>query len=219
MKWFFRDGPADGREGMERNIGLVRSIRDAVGDDVDLMLDCWMSWDVPYTIKMSQLLLEYEPRWLEEPVQPDKIESYAEIRRRSDIPISGGEHEYTRWGIKQLLDAQAVDVLQPDIYWCGGITETLKICALASAYDVPVVPHGHSSNATAHLIASQPASLCPLQEFLLKWNVIHQWFLKTPLTPEGGLVTLPNTPGLGMDLDPAKIEEQRTLSWEPRPWT
>ena len=219
MKWFFRDGPADGREGMERNIGLVRSIRDAVGDDVDLMLDCWMSWDVPYTVKMSQLLLEYEPRWLEEPVQPDKIESYAEIRRRSDIPISGGEHEYTRWGIKQLLDAQAVDVLQPDIYWCGGITETLKICALASAYDVPVVPHGHSSNATAHLIASQPSSLCPLQEFLLKWNTIHQWFLKTPLTPEGGLVTLPETPGLGMDLDPAKIEEQRTLSWEPRPWT
>ena len=61
------------------------------------------------------------------------------------MPISGGEHEYTRWGLKQLMDAEAVDVLQPDIYWCGGITETLKICALASAYDLPVIPHGHST--------------------------------------------------------------------------
>ena len=219
MKWFFRDGPADGREGMERNLTLVREIRDAVGDDVDIMLDCWMSWDVPYTIKMATLLEEYEPRWLEEPVMPDKIESYAEIRRWVNVPISGGEHEYTRWGLKQLMDAQAVDVLQPDIYWCGGITETLKICAIASTYDLPVVPHGHSSNATAHLIASQPANLCPIQEYLLKWNTIHQWFLKTPITPQGGLIELPDTPGLGMDLDESKIEEQRTLSWEPRPWS
>jgi L-alanine-DL-glutamate epimerase-like enolase superfamily enzyme len=218
-KWFFRDGPTDGREGMERNLALVAALRDAVDEDIDLMFDCWMSWDVPYTIKMAELLEEYNPRWLEEPVQPDKIESYAEIRRRVNVPISGGEHEYTRWGIKQLLDAQAVDVLQPDIYWCGGITETLKICALASAYDVPVVPHGHSTQATAHLIASQPATLCPILEYLLKWNVIHQYFLKAPLVPQGGVVTLPETPGLGMDLDDAKIEEQRPLSWEPRPWS
>jgi L-alanine-DL-glutamate epimerase-like enolase superfamily enzyme len=174
---------------------------------------------VPYTIKMAEQLEEFNPRWLEEPVLPDKIESYAEIRRRVNVPISGGEHEYTRWGMKQLLDAQAVDVLQPDIYWCGGITETLKICALASAYDVPVVPHGHSTQATAHLIGSQPPSLCPILEYLLKWNVIHQWFLKDPLVPVKGVVTLPETPGLGMDLDESKIEEQRALSWDPRPWS
>ncbi len=131
LKWFFRDGPTDGREGMERNVDLVQQLREGVGDEIDIMLDAWMSWDVPYTVKMASLLEEYEPRWIEEPVLPDKIESYAEIRRRVNVPISGGEHEYTRWGMKQLLDAQAVDVLQPDIYWCGGITETLKILALA----------------------------------------------------------------------------------------
>lgn len=219
MKWFFRNGPADGRRGMERNIELVESVREAVGDDVDIMLDCWMSWDVPYTIKMAEILAEFNPRWLEEPVMPDKIDSYAQIRQQSVVPISGGEHEYTRWGMKQLLDAQAVDVLQPDIYWCGGITETLKICAIASTYDIPVVPHGHSTNATAHLIASQPANLTPILEYLVKWNVIHQWFLKTPLTPVNGIVTVPETPGLGMDLDDAKIEEQRTLSWSPTRWS
>jgi L-alanine-DL-glutamate epimerase-like enolase superfamily enzyme len=217
MKWFFRDGPADGREGMERNVDLVQQLRDGVGEGIDIMLDAWMSWDVPYTVKMAALLEEHEPRWIEEPVLPDKIESYAEIRRRVNVPISGGEHEYTRWGMKQLLDAQAVDVLQPDIYWCGGITETLKICAVASTYDVPVVPHGHSTNATAHLIASQPANLCPILEYLIKWNTIHQWFLKAPLTPENGVVKLTDAPGLGMELDEAKIEEQRPLSWtEPR---
>jgi L-rhamnonate dehydratase len=212
-KWFFRDGPADGREGMVRNAQLVSALRGAVGDDVDIMLDCWMSWDVPYTVAMAERLEDYEPRWLEEPVLPDKIQSYAEIRRQVRIPISGGEHEYTRWGLKQLMDAEAVDVLQPDIYWAGGITEMLKILALASCYDLPVIPHGHSTPASAHLIASQPANLCPLLEYLVKWNTIHQFFLKTPLMPRNGVVTLPETPGLGMDLDESKIEDQRLLHW------
>jgi L-rhamnonate dehydratase len=218
-KWFFRNGPADGPDGMARNVALVGALREAVGEDVDLMLDCWMSWDVPYTVRMAERLEEYHPRWLVEPVLPDKIESYAEIRRRVSIPISGGEHEYTRWGLKQLMDADAVDVLQPDIYWAGGITELLKICAIASTYDLPVIPHGHSTPATAHLIASQPANLCPLLEYLIKWNEVHQFFLKTPLKPINGVVTLPDTPGLGMELDESKIEQQRVLSWGSTPWT
>jgi L-alanine-DL-glutamate epimerase-like enolase superfamily enzyme len=218
-KWFFRDGPADGKAGIERNVNMVAALREAVGDDVDLMLDCWMSWDVPYTLKMAELLEEFRPRWLEEPVLPDKIESYARIRAESVVPISGGEHEYTRWGLKALMDAEAVDVLQPDIYWCGGITETLKICAIASTYDLPVVPHGHSTPATAHLIASQPANLCPILEYLVKWNTIHQYFLKTPLEPKNGVVTLPDAPGLGMELDDAKTEERQELHFGTTQWT
>jgi L-alanine-DL-glutamate epimerase-like enolase superfamily enzyme len=212
-KWFFRHGPQDGPEGMVRNAQLVSALRGAIGDEVDLMLDCWMSWDVPYTIAMAARLEDYEPRWLEEPVLPDKIESYATIRRSVSIPISGGEHEYTRWGLKQYMDAEAVDVLQPDIYWAGGITEMLKICALASTYDLPVIPHGHSTPASAHLIASQPVSTCPMLEYLVKWNEIHQFFLRTPVKPIGGVVQLPETPGLGMDLDPDRIETSRVVSW------
>ena len=98
MKWFYRHGPTDGREGMEENEALVAAVREAVGPDVEIMTDAWMSWDVPYTLEMARRLEPYRPRWIEEPVLPDKIESYAEIRRESPVPIAGGEHEYTRWG-------------------------------------------------------------------------------------------------------------------------
>ncbi len=213
MKWFFREGPTDGVEGIKKNVALVRTLREAVGPDVDIMLDCWMSWDVPYTIRMADRLAEYRPRWLEEPVLPDKIAQYAQIRRNVRIPISGGEHEYTRWGIKALMDAEAVDVLQPDIYWAGGISEMLKICALASAYDLPVIPHGHSTPASLHLIASQPVTTCPLLEYLIKWNDVHQYFLKYPVKPVNGYVNLSDRPGIGMELDEAKIQERREITF------
>ena len=212
-KWFFRHGPTDGPAGIAKNVELVRTLRETVGPDVDLMLDCWSSWDVPYTIAMARRLEEYHPRWLEEPVLADKIEQCAEIRRNVRIPISTGEHEYTRWGLKALMDAGAADVLQPDIYWAGGISELLKICALASAYDLPVIPHGHSVPATIHLIASQPVTTCPLLEYLVKWNQIHQFFLKNPIVPVNGQVTLPTGPGIGMELDEQKIESRREITF------
>ena len=211
MKWFFRDGPSDGIAGIARNMRLVRTARESAGADVDIMFDAWMSWDVPYTIQMAARMEEYAPRWIEEPVLPDKIQQYAEIRRAVRVPISGGEHEYTRWGLKELLDAGACDVLQPDIYWAGGLSEMMKICALASAYDVPIVPHGHSVPATAHLIAAWPETTCPLLEYLVKWNEIHQFFLKTPLKPIHGVVELPTQPGLGMELDEAKIAKREEV--------
>jgi L-alanine-DL-glutamate epimerase-like enolase superfamily enzyme len=212
-KWFFRDGPTDGVAGIARNLRLVRTLRESVGPDVHVMLDAWMSWDVPYTIQMAARLEEYLPRWIEEPVLPDKIAQYAEIRRNVRIPISGGEHEYTRWGLKALMDAGACDVYQPDIYWCGGISETMKICALASAYDVPVIPHGHSVPATVQLIAAWPETTTPLLEYLVKWNEIHQFFLKFPVKPAGGKVVVSTRPGIGMEFDDAKIEQRTEVTF------
>ena len=217
MKWFPRWGPTDGRAGIARNVELVSTLREAVGPDVDLMLDAWMSWDVPYTVAMAERLAEYAPRWIEEPVLPDKIAACAEIRRRAPVPIATGEHEYTRWGLKLLMDAGAADVLQPDTYWAGGISEMVKICALASTYDVAIVPHGHSVPANIHLIAAQPAAVCPLVEYLVKWNELLQFFWREPVRPVDGMVTVPTGPGMGMDLDPAKIEEEEELSWTARP--
>jgi L-alanine-DL-glutamate epimerase-like enolase superfamily enzyme len=212
-KWFFRDGPTDGVAGIQRNLRLVRTLRESVGPDIDIMLDAWSSWDVPYTIQMAARLEEYMPRWIEEPVLADKIPQYAEIRRNVRVPISGGEHEYTRWGAKALFDAGACDVYQQDIYWAGGISETMKIITLASAYDMPVIPHGHSTPASAHVIAAWPATTCPLLEYLIKWNTIHQHFLKTPLKPVNGVVTLPTSPGLGMELDEDKVETQEEIQF------
>jgi L-rhamnonate dehydratase len=212
-KWFFRDGPWAGGAGMERNVALAAALREAVGSDVEIMLDAWNSWDVPYFRTIAPRLAEMGPRWLEEPVLADRIESSAEITGMSPFPIAGGEHEYTRWGIKQLLDARALDVIQPDIYWAGGITEMVKIAALASCYDVQLVPHGHSTPATAHFLLAQPAGLCPYIEYLLKWNTIHQYFLRSPLEPVGGVVRVRDEPGIGMELDDDKAESRQELAF------
>ncbi len=213
-KWFPRYGPNDGKAGIERNVQLATTLREALGTDVDFMLDAWMSWDAPYTELIADRIEDLEPRWIEEPVMPDLIEVYADIRARSSVPISGGEHEYTRYGLKQLMDAEAVDVLQPDVYWAGGISETMKIAAIASTYNLPVIPHGHSVPAVAHVSASLPASLSPLQEYLVKWNEVHQFFWKDPVKPVNGLIHVPTGPGMGMELDPSRIDSEREVTWE-----
>jgi len=211
QKWFFRATPVEGLEGVERNVALVKAVREAIGPASDLMLDCWMSWDLRYARLMAPRIAPHNPRWLEEPTLPDKCEICAQIRRAVPFPVSNGEHEYTRWGFHRLLEMGAQDVLQPDIYWAGGITETIKICTLASAYDVEVIPHGHSTHATAHLIASQPPSLCPIQEYLVKWNTIHQLFLKHKIEPVDGFIELPQQPGLGLEIDEDLVEEETIL--------
>jgi L-alanine-DL-glutamate epimerase-like enolase superfamily enzyme len=214
MKWFFRYGPWNGREGMQKNLELARTLREAVGPDVDIMLDAWNSWDVPYSIQMAEQLAEYDIFWLEEPVLADKIESYAAIRAMSPIRIAGGEHEYTRWGFKDILKTNAMDVWQPDIYWAGGISEIVKIAALASVADVIIIPHGHSTPANTHVTASLSPSLSPMQEYLLKWNEVHQFFLKHPVKPVHGSITIPQLPGIGMELDESKIEKSREMQWD-----
>ena len=212
-KWFFRHGSGAGREGMAKNLELVRVLRESVGEDVDIMFDAWNSWDVPYAIAMGERMAEYRPRWLEEPVPPARIDSYTAIRRGIGFPVAGGEHEYTRWGHRDLIEAGAVDVLQPDIYWAGGLTEVAKICTLASVSEPQVIPHVHSVSATVHLLAAQPPDVCPLLEYLLTWNRVNQFFLKDPIKPRNGEVALPEGPGMGMELDEDKIVSRRELEW------
>jgi L-alanine-DL-glutamate epimerase-like enolase superfamily enzyme len=217
QKWFPRWGPMDGRDGIRKNVQLMEILRSAAGPERDIMIDAWMSWNVPYTLDMAQRLKPYDPRWLEEPVLPDKIAQYAEIRANSVVQISGGEHEYTRYGIKALLDARAVDLMQADTFWAGGISEMQKICTLCSAYDIPIIPHGHSVPANVHLSAALPPLACPYVEFLVKWNVILQFFWKEPLVPVNGMVTVPDRPGMGMEIDERKVEEERELDWRDVP--
>lgn len=213
MKWFPRAGPVDGKKGFARNVALVETLRDAAGPDIDLMIDAWMSWDVPYTLAMARRLEEYAPRWIEEPVLPDRHEAYAAITRRigSTIAVAGGEHEYTRWGLQTLMARGAAHVYQPDPYWAGGISEMIKIAAIASVYDVQLIPHGHSVPANANLSFALSPTLVPELEYLLKWNLVHQWFLKHPVHPENGVVRVPTEAGLGMDLDDDKIESRDEL--------
>jgi len=210
-KWFFRHDPTEGAEGMRKNLELIRTIREAVGPHVDIMFDAWSSWDVPYTRRMAELALQYRPWWFEEPVLADRIPEYAELRRSvKGIAIAGGEHEYTRWGVKALLDAGAVDILQTDPTWAGGLSEMVKICALASSYGIPVIPH-HGAMASTQLIASQTITTCPIQEWLLQHGARGNFFLKHKIEPANGYIELPKGPGLSMELDESVIESRQEL--------
>ena len=176
QKWFFRYGPGDGLEGMEKNVAMVRTVREAVGPKVEIMLDAFMGWDMTYTIRLLQRIEEYQPRWMEEPVPPDRISDFAQIRRNTRIPIATGEHEYTRWGFLTLLQAEAIDVIQADPDWCGGISELVKIGTLASAFGEQVFPHGHSVQAALNVIASQPPAIFPMVEYLLHVPAVRAVF-------------------------------------------
>ncbi|MCY3574203.1 MAG: mandelate racemase/muconate lactonizing protein [Chloroflexi bacterium] len=200
FKWFLPGVPHHGEAGIRRNLSIIRAAREAAGPDADIMFDAWSSWNVPFTQRMIELSAPYRPTWFEEPVLADLIPQYAELRRGArGVFISGGEHEYTRWGIKALLDAQAVHILQPDVTWAGGLSEMTKICALASAYAIPVIPH-HGGWASTHLIASQTITTCPMQEWLFLAGRPDNVFYKHKLVPVDGHIHLPSAPGLSMDM-------------------
>jgi len=214
QKWFFRYGPGDGQQGQERNMALARAVREAVGSSYTLMFDAFMGWDVPYAVEMVRALEPLNPTWMEEPVPPERAGELRQIRQAARVPLATGEHVYTRWQVKELLVAEAVDVLQTDPDWTGGITEQVKICSLASAFGVPVVAHGHSLLPALHVAGAQSPTAVPMVEFLIQWQERKQFFQKPIYRPEGGGVRLPELPGLGLVLDEGKIETREAFPLE-----
>jgi len=212
QKWFFRHGPMSGFDGLKKNVALVRTLRETLGDDYDIMLDCWQSMNFDYAVDLCSRIEEYRPRWLEEPFMPDRIDTHVKLKAKTKIPLSGAEHEYTRWGFKRFVEKEALDILQPDIYWCGGLSETLKIAAYATVHDLIVIPHGHSTPIGIHFSAAQSPIHTPYQEYLVKWNEINMFFLQSPLRPRQGTIKLPLSIGIGMGLDPDKIEREEDIN-------
>ncbi|GIS30153.1 MAG: hypothetical protein Ct9H90mP2_05360 [Dehalococcoidia bacterium] len=99
---------------------MVKTIRESVGEDYEIMFDCWQSMDYKYVVELAKRIEKYRPYWLEETVMPDRIEIYKKIKDRINIPLSGAEHDYTRWGMLRFIEKDALDIYQPDIYWAGG---------------------------------------------------------------------------------------------------
>jgi L-rhamnonate dehydratase len=196
-------GPADGKDGLMKNVALVRKTRELIGAGGDIMLDCYMALDVPYTIALAKAVAEYDVLWIEEPVPPDQPDDYRRIKDAvPDILITGGEHEFTRYGFRDLIEKRAVDILQPDIYRAGGFSELKKIAALASAYNLPVIPHGIGA-ATYHFIIS--TSNAPRAEFVDIFAQGGRPLLKGEPQPQGGFIELSSAPGFGYELDDAII--------------
>jgi len=128
------------------------------------------------------------------------------------VPLSTGEHVYTRWQSKELLVQDAVDVLQNDPDWTGGISEQIKICALGSAFDVPVIAHGHSLLPALHVAGSQSPSTVRYVEYLIQHQESAQYFHDSMYYPESGTIALPERPGMGFDFNEEKVLSRRKIS-------
>jgi L-alanine-DL-glutamate epimerase-like enolase superfamily enzyme len=207
QKWFMAYSPSDGPEGIEKNAAIARAAREGAGQDAEVMFDAYMGWTLDYAIAWARRVEAVRPRWIEEAFPPDRIEAFTALRRAISFPVATGEHFYTRWEVHNFLKAGAISVVQADPEWCGGVSELVKICALASLYDAQVVPHGHSLHAALHVIASQSPATCPLLEYLITKMRSYYHFEKHQLTPVDGYITLPDRPGFGIEFDPAKVEK------------
>ena len=204
-------GPAEGDEGLKKNLAQVADMRARCGDDFWLMLDCWMSLDVEYATRLAHGAWEQAGlKWIEEALPPDDYWGYAELRRKvpPGMLVTTGEHEATRWGFRMLLEMGCCDILQPDVGWCGGLTELLKISALADAHGKMVVPHG-SSVYSYHFVITRHNS--PFAEFLNMSPgadrivpMFHPQLLDEPVPVNGRMkASALDQPGFGVRLNPA----------------
>lgn len=212
MKQRFGFGPKDGPSGMRRNVELVRTVREAIGYEVELAADAYMGWDFGYALEMAKMLEPYSLSWIEEPLMPHDVDGYVELKRR--VPWqrwSSGEHSYGKWEFKQLIDDRAVDILQFDVNRVGGITEAIKICALAEAAGLPVIPHSNEAH-NLQVIFSRAPHVCPLVEYFPNEEpdtgneIFWKLFSGTPEANEG-MLTLGTRAGLGIAIREEVVSE------------
>ena len=200
-----------GRRDPAEDLSRVRLVREAIGPDAHLTLDVNNGWSLQTAIRMADKLAEYDIYWLEEPILADEIDNLAKLARETSIPIAVGENHYTKWEFKELMERGAVEIVQADVGKCGGVTEFIKIAAMADAYGLPVCPH-HTEYIDAPLVAAIPNGL--FHEYIREcFEPMREIFLD-PIKPEHGEVSPSNKPGFGIELNNAALEKLRE---EPDP--
>ncbi len=210
MKLRFGWGPTDGAAGMQRNLGLVRTVRETVGEGIDVMADAYMGWTLDYAKRMLPLLEPFRLRWLEEPVIPDDVRGYAELKSQGRIPIAGGEHEFTLYGFRDLLEAGAVDYIQFDTNRVGGITQARKIAALAEAHSVPVIPHAgqmHNYHVVMSSLNSPMAEYFPIVDVEVGNELFWYLFDGEPKAKDGFVDLDENVAGLGLTINETTLKQ------------
>lgn len=201
--------------GIEEDLRNARAVREAIGPEVELMVDANHGYDVVSAIRLGRALEPLDVRWFEEPVVPEDVEGYAELRRQQPIPVAGGECSFTRHDFRRLLEARALDYAQPDTCACGGLSEAKKIADMSWAAGVRYVPHcwgtGIAIATALQLLAVLPhvppahAAWEPLLEFDRTEHPFRQAILTTPIEHTGGRVAVPTGPGLGIEIDRAAL--------------
>src|ERR1700693_199822 len=210
MKLRFGWGPTDGAAGMHRNLDLVRTVLKTVGNGIDVMADAYMGWTLDYAKRMLPLLEPFQLRWLEEPVIPDDVHGYAELKAYGRIPIAGGEHEFTAYGFRDLLEARALDYIQFDTNRVGGLTQARKIAALAEAYSIPVIPHAgqmHNYHVVMASLNSPMAEYFPVVDVEVG-NELFWYIFEGEPKASGGYIDLDEgVAGLGLTVNEAALEK------------
>lgn len=188
----------EGGKNPNEDVRRIRAVRDAVGPDVDIMLDANNAWTAATAVRFANKVRDLDIFLIEEPVFADDIPGLARFKQGTDIPIGTGEHEYTRYGVRDLILAGAVDVVQADVARCGGYTESLKILALIQAWNLSYAPHG-MEHMHMHLVAAHSCGMM-LERLYMFEQVVNDLFVNAP-APKNGMLTLPETPGIGVKVN------------------
>jgi D-galactarolactone cycloisomerase len=198
--------------GVEDDAAVTRAVREAIGPGIALMVDANHAYDATAAIRLGRMIERHDIGWFEEPVPPEDIAGYREVKAALSIPVAGGECEYTRFGFRDVLVSRAMDIIQPDTCAAGGLSECKKIADMAEAFGVRYNPHvwgtGIAIAASLQLLAVLPShtprSLAPLEpilEFDRTEHPIRQAILTRPIEHAGGVVVVPDGPGLGIEID------------------
>jgi L-rhamnonate dehydratase len=205
--------PGDGHEGLRQNREFLAKHREAVGEDFPLMVDCYMSLNVPYALDLANAIRDLNINWLEECLHPDDFDGHTLLKNRAPwIKWTTGEHEYTRYGFRKLIETRSVDILQPDMMWLGGLTEALRVSAMAAAYDIPVIPHG-SGAYSYHFVMAQPHS--PFCEYLItsadadRIEPVFGGLFEHEDLPQDGKIRISDEPGFGLTLRKGAVALER----------
>lgn len=176
------------------------------------MVDANNAWDAATAMRVGRQIEECDPAWLEEPVVADDTHGLARVARELQIPIATGEHEYTKYGARELLELEAADVLQTDVSRCGGVTELLKIGALAQAWNIPLAPHAMPL-VHMHLVSALKGAVTV--ENLLIWDDVDQRLFVDPPRPSAGVIRVPERKGLGLSLREDELSRHATKTIVP----
>ena len=203
-------------EGLALAVDTIASISEAIGPNIDVLINCHGNFDVPTAISMVKLLEPFNIGWFEEPVQPNSNEALKHVQESVNVPICVGERLYTRWDFVPILKDRLAEYLMPDILWTGGITELYKISALAESFYVPVSPHDASGPisilAGAHTMMTVP-NFYKLEINHASLNSLNS-MIDEPLNIYDGKIQLPTRPGLGINLDEEFIEDHLDNDWK-----
>ncbi len=198
----------EGGRDIRRDAERIRKVREAVGPDIRILVDANNAFDAATAVQLANRIRDYDILLFEEPVLADDIPGLSRFRRGTDIPLATGEHEYTKYGVRDLILAEAADYVQADIARAGGFTEMLKIAALTQAWNLQFAPHA-MEHMHLHLVAALPNA--PFLERLLMFEEVTRRLFKDAPEPVDGMMAVPDSPGLGLtlDMDFIRDEDQR----------